>query len=388
MTLDGGQSSAASSPGVFLGLGSSFGVFVRGPRSQDRTRRLVLERARRAAPARTISARAVDHQAANRYGPTQAEAATRVGYSAETGERVPVRGMLGRERRNGLTVEKLAFGRYAVLQVADGNVKRRALLSVPSVDAWDDQPFDPVIVGDQVGWFQRTNTEAGWGWFFSPLGGKGLTPHLVGGEYPLKCGRCDTGHDPVLELGGVCCSYYAFFRNGSWSDPVQTRGSIAGAGPRLWTLTCRENLATQVLGEYGLNKPDEFIVELNRCTARECRASTVTWKAPRPTGLILAAHLIDNAGSEKVAIAWHDARGAFAWKLAPFEALAGTETHVVRLPHRIVPDNGYPSEDHLLVHGGVALLVFGQQDKLRILRIDVEGNVGTVDVDTIHSEGA
>jgi len=313
-------------------------------------------------------------------GPDPQSQARRIGYSAETGAPVPIRGMVGRERRRGLTVERRAFGRYEVMQVVDGEVKRSAILNVPPVDAMDNQPYDPVVIEDQVGWFRQADTKSGWGWFFSPLGAAGLSPRFVGGEYPLGCQQCGSGPFPAVELGGACCPYFAFLRDGRWSRPVHTDSSLIGAGPRLMLDGCRENVAVLMLAEHGLVRRDEFVVEQNRCTPQGCEAKTVRWQTPRPDGLIVAAPLVDDSGVEKVAVAWQDKQRSFTWKLAPIEQLERCEPRSQTLPHRVVRDGQSTREDDILVRDGVVLVVF-RDAGLRILRVDVDGNVGPVEVE-------
>lgn len=302
-----------------------------------------------------------------------------VGFLATTGEPVAVRGMAGRERRNGLTVEKRSPGKYEVMRVQDGKPTQRTMLQVPAVLGDQDNIPDPIIVDDEVGWSGRTFDSYGYGWFFSKLTAQGLSPHLVVGRMGGCCNVCCS--DRQWSLFGGFSLLSAFYKDGRWSTAQLVGAGLLGAGPALLNHTCRHDVAYLVLADHGVRGKDAFDVEEVGCTQVGCVSTEAYWPGPKPDLLVMAVNLADEDGRGQTVFAWQDKAGALYLKIAPIAELATSETRVHATNRRFAePGDRATEASKLMVRDGVALLAF-EDTALRLLRIDVKGNVGPVVVE-------
>jgi hypothetical protein len=240
----------------------------------------------------------------------------------------------GRESHTGLAVERVGPCRYTVLQVLGGQAKSKADLRIP--DSRCAPKIEPVVVGDTVVWLddslakafteveddagigQRRVDDAPSGWKFAKLLPSGLSRPMVQPFDALGLDSCRAGATWIVELYSPSSHRMLFHTNGNWSKPIR--------------------------GE-------------------------------------LLANLGNRDGVEKTVLAWHDETGALHVRSASLPALATAteQTFCVAPKMRFAAERSARSED-VIVRDGVSLIAFSYRG-LHLLRIDIVGHVGPVDVD-------
>jgi hypothetical protein len=303
--------------------------------------------------------------------------------------------MPGRESHTGLAVERVGPCRYTVLRVLGGQAKSKADLRIP--DSRCAPKIEPVVVGDTVVWLddslaktfteveddagigQRRVDDAPSGWKFAKLLPSGLSRPMVQPFDALGLDSCRAGATWIVELYSPSSHRMLFHTNGNWSKPIRGELPFRGAGPAEMGLVCREGVGINTVAD----EEDYHVrVEECQCTARGCETRSAGWEEPLPPKtFVLLANLGNRDGVEKTVLAWHDETGALHVRSASLPALATAteQKFCVTSKMRFAAERYARSED-VIVRDGVSLIAFSYRG-LHLLRIDIEGHVGPVDVD-------